>query len=154
MSNTRMSVSLVSKHQDVIYQTRWVFHSISKHREVIYQTLEGVFHWYLNTRKWYNRHKKEYYTGIQTLRRNISNTRRSVSLVCKHQEVIYQTRGLFHPISKHWEVNQIRYNKSLLTFALSFSEDYSFTLKRKVETKKNNLRFQKYPDTCGWGLSV
>ena len=138
ISNTRRSVSLISK--------RW---------EVIYQTLEGVFHWYLNTRKWYNRHKKEYYTGIQTLRSNISNTRRSVSLVCKHQEVIYQTRGLFHPISKRWEVNQIRYNKSLLTFALSFSEDYSFTLKRKVETKKNNLlRFQKYPDTCGWGLSV
>ena len=138
ISNTRRSVSLISK--------RW---------EVIYQTLEGVFHWYLNTRKWYNRHKKEYYTGIQTLRSNISNTRGSVSLVCKHQEVIYQTRGLFRPISKHWEVNQIRYNKSLLTFALSFSEDYSFTLKRKVETKKNNLlRFQKYPDTCGWGLSV
>ena len=138
ISNTRRSVSLISK--------RW---------EVIYQTLEGVFHWYLNTRKWYNRHKKEYYTGIQTLRSNISNTRGSVSLVCKHQEVIYQTRGLFHPISKRWEVNQIRYNKSLLTFALSFSEDYSFTLKRKVETKKNNLlRFQKYPDTCGWGLSV
>ena len=50
--------------------------------------------------------------------------------------MIYQTRGLFHPISKHWEVNQIRYNKSLLTFALSFSEDYSFTLKRKVALKR------------------
>ena len=41
-------------------------------------------------------------SDFQTQRSNISNTRRSVSSdICKHQEVIYQTReGVFHLISK------------------------------------------------------
>ena len=43
---------LISKHQDIIYQTRGVFYVISKHREVMYRTREGERHIYKsNTRK-------------------------------------------------------------------------------------------------------
>ena len=35
---------LISKHQEVMYQTRGMFHLISKHRQVIYQTLQRVFY--------------------------------------------------------------------------------------------------------------
>ena len=43
---------VISKHQEVTYETREVFSLISKHREVMYQTREGVFHIYKsNTRK-------------------------------------------------------------------------------------------------------
>ena len=43
---------VISKHQEVTYETRGVFSLISKHREVMYQTREGVFDIYKsNTRK-------------------------------------------------------------------------------------------------------
>ena len=46
-------------------------------------------------------------SDIQTRKSNISNTRRSVSSIFKHWEVLYRTReGVFHLILKHRKVGK------------------------------------------------
>ena len=123
------------------HEKKCFFFPISTHREVIYQTREGVFHPISNTDRWNIKHEKECFSLISKQREVIYQTPEAVfHLISKHREVISNTRRSVFPISKHQET-------SLKTRASTFNQLFEvyFILNRAylIHASLNPLSYKR-----------